>query len=545
MEQQNRPPVPAGLRAETSVLGQQSRRDFLRYAAGGTAVVGVGGLLAACGSSGTSSAPSSTGHSSGPKRGGTLTLASSGGSSADTLDGNNSLETLDFARAPQLYDTLMEVNANFVPQLHLAEEVTPNADATEWTIRVRKGVEFHNGKSLTIDDVLFTFNRILANKFSAALGLSYMDLKNAKKLDSYTVRIPMTSGYSILDWSLVGNGETSIVPEGYDPKNPVGTGPFKFESFTPGTQSTFTRNPNYFISGEPYVDKVVIDDYTDESSQVNAVLSGQATCCDQLSIESVDVLRSGGKIANIWSGPGWVPFTMRLDVPPFNDPDVRMAMRLVVDRPEMQKLVYGGNGFLGNDIFGRTDPEYDTAIPQRQQDIAQAKYLLKKAGKEGLTTTLVTAPIRTGAVQMATVLKQQASAAGITINLNSITSTTFFGPNYLKWTFAQDWWSGYPYLRQAGYSMVPGSPWDETWWSTSPYGAKYLSLYKTALATVDTAQQADLVHEMMLMDWNDGGYIIPAFNPVIVGQTPSLQGAVTQTSGDPWIEYRFRTMWLT
>jgi peptide/nickel transport system substrate-binding protein len=544
MDSASRSPAPDELRHEAGVLGPQSRRDFLRRAAGGTAVLGMGGLLAACGSS-SSSSPSSAAVSTKPKRGGTLTLASSGGGSSDTLDGNNSLETLDFARAPQLYDTLMEVDANNVPQLHLADEVTPNADATEWTIRVKQGIVFHNGKPLTIDDVLYTFNRIVTNKFSAASGLAYMNLKDAKKLDTYTVRIPMTAGYSILDWSLVGNGEMSIVPEGYDPKKPVGTGPFKYESFTPGTQSTFTRNPHYFVSGQPYLDKVVIVDYADETSQVNALLSGQATCADQLSNDSVAPVRSGGKVANIWPGPGWVPFTMRLDMPPFNDANVRMAMRLVVDRPELQKVVYGGDGFLGNDIFGRTDPAYDSGIPQRHQDIDQAKSLLKKAGQEGLKTTLVTAPIRTGAVQMAQVLKQQASAAGITINLNSITSTTFFGPNYLKWTFAQDWWSGYPYLRQAGYSMVPGAPWDETHWSTSPYGARYLSLYKQGLATVDKAKQTDIIHEMMMMDWNSGGYIIPAFNPVIVGQSPSLAGVVSQKAGDPWIEYRFRTMWLT
>jgi peptide/nickel transport system substrate-binding protein len=541
MDRESRPPDLNWPGNEASIIGSQSRRDFLRRAAGGTAVLGMGGLLAACGSS--SSAPSAV--SGKAKQGGTITLASSGGGASDTLDGNNCVETLDFARAPQLYDTLMEVDANNIPQLHLADEVTPNADATEWTIRVKNGVVFHNGKPLTIDDVLYTFNRIVRNDFSGASGLAYMDLKNAKKLDSYTVRIPMVSGYSILAWSLVGNGEMSIVPEGYDPKHPVGTGPFKYKSFTPGTQSTFTRNPNYFLSGEPHVDTLVIVDYADETSQVNALLSGQATCCDQLSYESVAPVRSGGKVANIWAGPGWVPFTMRLDVPPFNDNNVRMAMRLVVDRPEMQKLVYGGYGFLGNDIFGRTDPEYDAAIPQRQQDIAQAKYLLKKAGQEGLTTTLVTAPIRTGAVEMAEVLKQQARAAGITINLSSITSTTFFGPNYLKWTFAQDWWSGYPYLRQAGYSMVPGAPWDETHWTASSYAAKYLSLYKTALATVDQAKQADIVHQMMMMDWTEGGYIIPAFNPVIVGQSPSLQGVVTQKAGDPWIEYRFRSMWLS
>jgi peptide/nickel transport system substrate-binding protein len=540
MDRESRSPDQNWPGDEAGVIGSQSRRAFLRRAAGGTAVLGVGGLLAACGSS---SAPSAV--SSKAKQGGTITLASSGGASSDTLDGNNCIETLDFARAPQLYDTLMEVDANNIPQLHLADEVTPNAGATEWTIRVKKGVVFHNGKPFTIDDVLYTFNRIIHNDFSGASGLAYMDLKNAKKLDSYTVRIPMISGYSILAWSLVGNGEMSIVPEGYDPKHPVGTGPFKYKSFTPGTQSTFTRNPNYFVSGEPHVDSVVIVDYADETSQVNALVSGAATCCDQLSYQSVAPVRSGGKVANIWPGPGWVPFTMRLDVPPFNDNNVRMAMRLVVDRPEMQRLVYGGYGFLGNDIFGITAPDYDTAIPQRHQDIAQAKSLLKKAGQEGLTTTLVTAPIRTGAVEMAEVLKQQARAAGITVNLSSITSTAFFGPNYLKWTFAQDWWSGYPYLRQAGYSMVPGAPWDETHWASSSYGAKYLSLYKQALATVDVAKQNDLVHELMMMDWTEGGYIIPAFNPVIVGQSPSLQGVVTQKAGDPWIEYRFRSMWLT
>jgi peptide/nickel transport system substrate-binding protein len=527
----------------SSLLGPYSRRDFLRHTAEGAALAGVGGLLVACGSSSTPATTAS--KTSKPKQGGTISLASSGGGSSDTLDGNNAVETLDFARAPQLYDTLMEVDANNNPQLHLAAEVSSNSNATEWVIRVRKGVEFHNGKPLTIDDVLFTFNRIIKNNFSAASGLAAMNLSAVTKMDTYTAKIPMHTPYSILPITLVGNGEISIVPVGYDPKNPVGTGAFKYESFTPGTQSTFVRNPNYFISGEPHVDKVVITDYADETSQVNALMSGQATCCDQLSIASVAPIRSGGNVANIWPGPGWVPFTMRLDSPPFNDVRVRQAMRLVVDRPQMQKLVYGGDGFIGNDIFGRTDPAYtNSGIPQRHQDIAQAKSLLKAAGHEGLTVTLVTAPIRTGAVQLATVLKQQAAAAGITINLNSITSGTFFGPNYLKWPFAQDWWSGYPYLRQAGYSMVPGSPWDETHWQTSSYGSNYLSLYKQALATVDKTKQEELIHEMMRMDWDEGGYIIPAFNPVIVGQSPQLKGVVAQKTGDPWIEYHFRSMWL-
>lgn len=529
--------------AEVPGASGYTRRDFLQGTIGGAALAGAGGLLAACGSSGPSTTPS--GAAGKPKRGGTITLASSGGGSADTLDGNNALETLDFARAPQLYDTLMEVDANTIPQLHLADEVTANKDATEWTIRVRQGVEFHNGKTLTADDVLFTFRRIITNKFSASSGLASMNLAAAKKLDKYTLRIPMHTGYSILPITLCGNGEISIVPQGYDPKKPVGTGPFKYHSFSPGVSSTFARNPNYFITGKPYADSLVIVDYSDETAQVNALTSGQATCADQLSNASVAGVRSGGMVAQTWKGPGWVPFTMRVDVAPFNDPNVRQAMRLCIDRPTMDKVVYGGYGFVGNDIFGRTDPAYATSgLPQRHQDIAQAKFLLKKAGQEGLTVTLVTAPIRTGAVQLATVLKQQASQAGITINLRQVTSTDFFGKQYLKWPFAQDWWSGYPYLRQAGYSMTPGAPWDETHWDTSKYGPAYIKLYKQGLATADETKRNEIIHEMMKMDYDLGGYIIPVFNPVIVGQAPNMKGVKDQTTGDPWLEYRFRDYWL-
>lgn len=522
-----------------------SRREFLGKALGGAAVLGVGGLLSACGSSSSSPTTTSATHSSGkPKNGGNFRLASSGGGSSDTLDGNNCVENLDFARAPQLYNCLMAVDANNIVQPCLAEELSANTDATEWTIRLRKGVEFHNGKTLTVDDVLFTFNRIISNNFSGASGLAYMDLKNAKKLDQYTLQIPMVTGYSILPITLIGDGEMSIVPEGYNPKKPVGTGAFKYKSFTPGTESVFTKNENYWITGQPYFDQVTITDYTDETSQVNAVLSNAADAADQLSYASVQTLKSGGKTVELWDGPGWVPFTMRLDQKPFTDYRVRQAMRLIIDRTQMRETVFGGYGEIGNDIFGIGQVDYDSALPQREQDIAQAKSLLKAAGQEGLTTTLVTAPIKTGAVQMATVFKQQATQAGVTIQLDSITSGAFFGPQYLKWTFAQDWWSGYPYLRQVGYSMVPGAPWDETHWSTSQYGAQYLSLYKTALKTVDATQQAAIAAEMQKLDYDYGGYIIPVFNPVIVGQGNNVMGAVSQKTGDPWIQYQFAGLWF-
>ncbi len=425
--------------------GRHSRRDFLRGTLGGAAALGVGGVLAACGSSSSNTTTTAASTTVKPRYGGKITLGSTGGGSADTLDGNNAVNNLDFARAPQLYECLVEFSAEATPQLGLAEEVTPNSDFTNWTIRVRQGVEFHNGKELTSDDVIFTLQRIVKNDFSGASALTAMDVKNLKKIDKYTLQTPMHMPYSILPQALMGEGEMSIVPVGYDPKKPVGTGAFKFESFSPGVQSVFTKSDNYWRSGQPYVDTVEILDFTDETSQDNSLLSGEITCADQLSQASIETLRNGNITVNIWDGPGWVPFTMRVDAAPFNDVRVRQAMRLCVDRPQMREVAYGGYGLLGNDIFGRRDPLYDLSIPQREQDIDQAKFLLKQAGQENLTTTLVTAPIHAGSIEMATVLKQQASQAGININLSQLTVDGYF-VQYLKWVFSQDWWDGYPYL---------------------------------------------------------------------------------------------------
>ena len=529
-------------------LPRHTRRDFLRGAVGGAAALGVGGLLAACGSSSSPPSSSTTTSTSRPvtpakpRRGGTIRLGSTGGGSADTLDGNDAVNNLDFAHAPQLYECLVQFSSDATPQLCLADEVTPNADATEWTIRVKSGIEFHNGKELTSDDVIYTFNRIVKNNYSGASALATVDVKNLSKVDRYTVKVPMKVPNSVLTELLMGEGEMSIVPVGYDPKRPVGTGAFKFESFSPGVTSTFVRNPNYWRTGEPYVDSVVITDYSDETAQDNALLAGEIDCSDQLSQSSIKPLRDGGRVVNIWDGPGWVPFTMRVDSPPFNDVRVRQAMRLIVDRPQMREVAFGGYGLLGNDIFGISDPHYDKSIPQRVQDIDQAKFLLKQAGHENLTTTLVTAPIHAGAVEMAQVLKQQATAAGVTINLTQTTQDGFFA-QYLKWVFSQDWWDGYPYLPQVAYSMVPDAPWDETHWISSPYSAKYQSLYAKALRTVNPTAQADVAHEMMKMDWDYGGYIIPLFNPVIAGQSPLLEGVVPQKTATPWINYYFRSLW--
>lgn len=520
-----------------------SRRGFL----GTTAALGASVLLEACGSKASTGTGTSTGSSTtaaasgGPKRGGDLRIGLTGGSSSDTLYPLAQVTTPDLARSPQLFNSLVQFDQHAQLVLVLAEEMTPNHDATQWTIRLKKGIMFHNGKELGADDVVFTFQRCLNPKSpapSAAL-LVPVDLAGVKALDNYTVRVPCKTPFSALP-QMLQNYNMPIMPVGFDLAHPVGTGPFKFQQFTPGVQSTFVRNPDYFEHGLPYVDSVTITDYSDEASMVNALLSNQEDAIGAISVDSVVGVQSGGKTIVYSDAGGITPFTMRCDVPPFNDVRVRQAMRLIVDRPQMRELVFGGHGLLGNDVTSPFDPAYDHSLPQRAQDIAQAKHLLKTAGRADLKLELVTAPIAQGTVQAATVLAQQAKAAGVDIQIRNTTTSTFFGPDYLKWEFAQDFYYYSPYMLQVADSFVPSSPYNETHFDESQYN----TLWSQAQRTTTQAALTPIEHQMMTIDYEQGGYIIPYFVPVIDGHDPKLQGVQPSNTGAALRNFEFKYFWF-
>jgi peptide/nickel transport system substrate-binding protein len=512
-----------------------SRRNLLKTGVAGAVTIGAGGILAACGSSSSSS--SSSGE---PRRGGVLKLGLTGGSSTDSIDPILPLTLPDYARIAQLYDPLADYGPDAQIQLRLAEEITPNADATEWTIRVKKGVHFHNGKELTADDVLFTLQRIVKMEGEGLYGIKTLDLNAAKKPDKYTLQIPSSRPFSILDGVLAGF-YFNIVPVDYDPKNPVGTGPFKYKSFTPGQQSTFVRWENYWQQPFPYADQIVITDYPDATSQSNAIQSGEVDLVNNLTADQIAVLQTSGKKTLISPSGGWTPFVMRTDQAPWNDARVRQAMRLVVDRPQMLEVVFGGHGTLGNDVFGIWDPAYDHSLPQRTQDIEQAKSLLSQAGHSDLTVTLTTGDIAQGTLKSAQVLAEQAKAAGITINLQQTNTATYFGENWLSWNFAQDYWNWYTYLVQVAQVTGPGAQFNETHFSDPNYD----SLFNQAVGTTDKSKQTDLIHEMQKIDYEQGGYIIPNFPPIIDGYASNISGLVPSKNGISFNNYDLKSAWLS
>jgi peptide/nickel transport system substrate-binding protein len=518
-----------------------SRRGFLQLAGSGALAATSAVALGACGSS-ASSSTSTTTASGKPRHGGTITAALTGGASSDTIDANSPVVSLDLARVTALYDPMCILNTRAQVENWLVEEFTPNADATVWTMRLRSGVTFHNGKPVTADDLIYTLRRITNPKdpLAGASSVGPCDIPNIKKLDNLTISVPCKTPYSTLVEAIAGYWlYFNIVPVDYDPAHPIGTGPFKFKSFEPGVQSVFIRNDNYWRQPYPYFDELVIVDSPSETSQVNALLSKTVDVVDNLSAASIAAVNTSTTHTVISLGAGPTPFTMRVDVAPFSDVRVRQALRLCIDRPKMREIVFEGHGLLGNDISSYYDPEYDHAIPQRVQDIPQAKALLKAAGQEGLTVDLVTADIASGTVAAATVLQQQASAAGITINLHMTTSTVLYGKEYLQWVFAQDFWGYTPYLPQVVEGFLKISPFNETHFNDP----EYTKLYYEATATLDKKKQTDIAHEMQMIDWTRGGWIIPYFPPVIDGYVNDIQGGTTSLTGLGLGNFGFAEMW--
>lgn len=508
------------------------------------------GGLAACGggtSTGDSSAPAGP-----PKRGGAFRLGVTGGGAKDIFDAQNNFSKPDGARLVSCFETLLTYDNDYkVVKEGLAEEVTQDSP-TQYTIRLRPGVEFHNAKTLTADDVIYSLQRILDKKngLTGYAALSAIDPAQITKMDANTVRLMLTSPNSTIPDELAAY-TTGIVPVGYkgfagDPSTQIGTGAYKLQSFTPGERSVSIRNDNYWRTGEPYFDSVTIIDFPDATAQVNGLLGGQIDAMTNLPGGQVSIVKAnkGSAVLNSQVG-AWVPLCMAVDRPPFDDVRVRQAMRLIVDRKAMVEQVVSGYGRVANDIYAPFDPAYASDLPQRNQDIEQAKSLLKASGNENLVFDLNTTPGSAGMVESATVFASQAKAAGVTANVKNVPN--YYGTDYLKLAFSVDYWGTRNYLSQVAQSTLSSSPYNETHWPPKTgNGSNFDSLYQQALAATDQGKRAELEHEMQKIEYEEGGYIIPFFINYIDAYSTKVKG-LAESKGTLNLDsygHGFRTIWF-
>jgi len=237
---------------------------------------------------------------------------------------------------------------------------------------------------------------------------------------------------------------------------------------------------------------------------------------------------------------------MAIDMPPFDDPKVRQAFRLIIDRKAVLEQVGNGYGQIANDLYSPFDEGYDKSLPQREQDIEQAKSLLKAAGKEGLSVDLHTTNGAAGMVELASVFASQAKAAGVNVTVKN--DPNYYGDSYLKLPFSVDFWGTRGYLNQVQQGSLPNSPYNETHWPPkSGTGSNFESLYKQALAETDSNKRIDIQHQMQQYEYDLGGYIIPYFNALIDGYGSGVTGLSPSkgTLNLASFGHGYRTIWFS
>ncbi len=525
-------------RPASTVFPGPHRRPRLVGAAAAVVVL----ALTACSGSGDDSDGAGTSGSAAAD-GGTLRVGITSLSTSDSLDPAEVSTAGGYAIAGQLFDTLTEYGTDGAVVMRLAESVEPGDTADVWTVTLRDDATWSTGEPVTADDVIATFDRILepAEPLPPASSIPYVDPAQITKVDDQTVEFHLTYP-TVLFPEALASPTMSIVPADFDPEAPVGSGPFVLDENDPGTQVTFTANEDYWGDG-PFVDALDLISFDDASAQVNALVGGQIDMASGLDPSLVPVVEAGGDgfVVDSYATSGTLTWQMNVATEPFDDPVVREALRLAVDRQQIVDQVFDGYATVGNDIFSPFDPLYDDDLEQREPDPAAAKKMLEDAGYTlPIPVELTAAPLTSTADRMNEVLVEQAAEAGFDITFNSVDSATYYGDAYGTYPLSLSYWGFLGIFDQAGFTVVNDAPYNATKWQDDEYDA----LYQQAVQTVDDTEREALVHQMQEIEHERGAYVVAVFLDSISAYAANVTGYSTYPNTDGGNGYHFATLSL-
>ncbi len=516
-----------------------SRRDFLSHSVALGGGLLLGNLLSGCGNQDTS-ASSNLVSSATPVRGGRLRVGIIDGDQAGNLDAHKPSGG-GIIRGWALYSKFWEWGEDVSTRLALAEFAEPNENATAWTIRIKPGLEFHHGKTIDADDLVFSILRLtdpnLASPYAGLIGA--IDRNAVRKLDNRTIEIRFKEGRSFfpLDETLISFG--GIVPVDYDPiTNPVGAGPYRLKSFIPGQRSLYTRFENYFKPNQPYADELEIIEFKDQVSRVAALRAGQIDIASAIQAEHTALLKADSRL-RLYASPttSFAGFNLNLAKPQLQDVRVRQALRLLADREELVKRGLNGFGRIGNDLYSPHDPTFNHEILQRQYDLDAARGLLRQAGYDNSLQLELTTTPGAGA-NAALVYAQQAKKAGVEIKVTQVDSSVFNGPQRENWVVSPASTPARGFLATALHNDAP----DAIYNRTNFHDERFSALYYQALAQPDLEKRKVLIHEAQRIQHERGGLVIWGFSDVLDAASSQVGGLVPeQTTFASW---RFDQLWL-
>jgi peptide/nickel transport system substrate-binding protein len=488
-------------------LGRMSRREFMGRALALGATTALATTLA-----------SEAVKAATPKKGGTLRLGIGHGSTTDTLDPATYENLYVQVVGGATHNKLTEIGNSGDLVSELAESWEPSADAVQWRFKLRQGVEFHNGKTLEADDVIASFNHHRGEDSKSAAKPIVDPIEEITADGKDTVVFTMKTGNADFPF-IVSDYHLAVMPSAdgkVDATAGIGAGGYTIKDFDPGVRTAVKRFANYWKSDRAHFDEAELLSIVDVAARTNALTTGEIDAMDRVDIKTAHLLarKPGVKIVET-SGTAHYTFAMRCDTPPFDDNNVRLALKHALDREAMLQTVLRGHGVLGNDHpIGRSNRFHADELPQRAYDPDKAKFYLKQAGLSSLKVDLSAADAAfAGAVDAAVLYKEHASKAGIDINVVREPNDGYWSNVWMKKPWSAVYWGGRPtedWMLSTAYAS--GAPWNDSFWEHE----RFNKLLIEARAELDEAKRRAMYVEMQTIVSDEGGVVVPMFNNYVM-----------------------------
>jgi peptide/nickel transport system substrate-binding protein len=472
-------------------------------------------------------------------RGGKLTAGLSGANTSDSWDSRTHSDLFMMACAQgAVFDSLTEIRADGSLVGELAENWEATPDAKTWTFNLRQGVTFHNGKPFGADDVIASLQMHLGEESKSAAKPIVENIVEMTKMGDHQVQLTLNAGNADLPY-LLSDYHILMYPAGQIDEaiaNGIGTGLYQVQSFDPGVRMVATRYPDHYKGDDAgFFDEIEYIAINDNTARMNALMTGQVDAVNRIDFKTESLLRANPQLSiQEVTGNQHYIFPMLTNVAPFNDVNVRRALKYGINRQELVDKILLGHGKVGNDSpIGPANQYYNADMEQLEYDPDQAKYWLQQAGMDSLNIDLsASSAAFEGAVDAAQLFQASASAGGININVIQEPADGYSSNVWLKKPFCASYWSGRAtedWMFSTAYEE--GVPWNDSQWGSED-SARFQELLIMARAELDSDKRREQYYEMQQILRDDGGVLVPMFANYV--QALNNRIATPETVGNLW-----------
>ncbi|HAF42232.1 MAG TPA: ABC transporter substrate-binding protein [Sphingobium sp.] len=457
-----------------------------------------------------------------PRRGGRIRVAGLSSSTADTLDPAKGALSTDYVRHYMLYSGLTVMGADLIARPALAERIVSD-DQIVWHVRLRRGVTFHDGATLTSQDVVWSLLRhkdaAIGSKM-ATIAEQFAQVKAAGPLD---VVIRLTGPNADLP-AILAQSHFLILRAGTkDFRTANGTGPYMVTQFRPGVRTLVRRNPDYWKPGKAWLDEIELIGIPDEVSRVNALLSGDVHLVIAINPRSTRRVMASRRHGLLETQSGlYTNLIMRQDQQPTGNPHFVAAMKYLFDRPLIKRALYRGYATIANDHpIPPFHPYYRTDLPQRALDLDKARWHLQRAGLTGVRLPVYASPAADGSVDMASILQEYGARVGLKLAVNRVPGDGYWSTHWMKHPMGFGNTNPRP-TADLLFSLFYKSdaPWNESGWNNPRFDRLLLE----ARGEADQGRRKQLYGEMQELAYHHCGTSIPVFISLLDGYDRRLKG---------------------